>query len=300
MEVDQRELLALAARRLWDESPQDPGLRRLIEGAQASESRRTPIAAALWEWMWRLDPGLTPQRWAEDGPQPPEQGALNPFLNFEDLSETESVAVVAELDSSAAALLAAAVQAERVSDWWATGDVLRRYMTVHADSERFMSDLRSRTRLPSTSGRHQTLVLDDKFLPPTLLDDYQVALTRLLLVGHPATTRQILPVLLVTQATTDDTTFLDQVRIARFAIRRVQTRSRATSARTAARAVVRPRPYGVPRREPQRVAHRTQRTPVEAFANRFSAAAAVLIGAVARAESPHEDKIDDGQWQAQP
>lgn len=297
--MDQRELAAIAARRLRDESPQDPGLRRLVEGAETSEPRRTPIAAALWEWMWRLDPGLTPQRWAKDGPQPPEQDALNPFLNFEDLSETESVAVVAELDLSAAALLEAAVQAERVSDWWATGDVLRRYMTIHVESERFMSDLRSRTRLPSTSGRHQTLALDDE-LPPTQLDDYQVALTRLLLIGHPATTRQILPVLLVTHATTDDTTFLDQVRIARFAIRRVQTRARVTSARMTARVVVRPRPYGVPLREPQTVARRTQRTPVEAFANRLSAAAAVLIGTVAWTESPYEDKIEDREWQAQP
>jgi hypothetical protein len=250
--------------------------------------------------MWRLDPALTPRAWAEQGPQPPGQRSLNPFLGFDDLSEEESVAIVAELDPRAAALLEAAVQAERVPDWWATADVLRRYLTVHAESERFMSDLRSRTRLPSTSDQRPSLALDDRSLPPNRLDDYQVALTRLLLVGHPSTTRQILPVLLVTQARTDGTTFLERVRVARFAMGRVQTGARATSARTAARAVVRPRPYGVPGREPQRVARRTRRTPVGAFANRFSSAGAVLIGAFARAEPPREEKIDSMQWQAQP
>jgi hypothetical protein len=224
-----------------------------------------PVSAAVWEAIWRFDPGLTPDSWATEGPQPPNGGErLNPFLEPGGFVEGEPVATLARSDAEAASLLEAAIQAERIPHWWDTAEVLHRYLAVLMDSERFLADLMYTTGLPSADDRELPAGLDSPDLPPNLLDDYEVALTRLLLIGHPPTTRQILPTLLRTQVTADGTSMLEQIRVTAFAMSRLRFGRRMTGAHTAARTALGRDLY--------------ERGTKERAPNRFASLAAVLLG----------------------
>ena len=251
--------------------------------ASVEPASYTPISAALWEALWRADPGVTPERWAMEGPQPPGIERLNPFLTEDLFGQDDPVGRVARVDAQAADLLEAALQAERVPQWWEVSVVLDRYLALRMESTRFVeliSELYP-MRVSSQarrSGWEPPFALDDPSLPPNLLDDYEVALTRLLLIGHPDTTRKILPVLVQVRGTTTRSPAVEQIRVTQFAMSRLRFRERAMAgARTAAR--VSRRTQLISRRVPTSidrelsVGRTREHTP-----SRLTSLAAVLVG----------------------
>jgi hypothetical protein len=241
--VDHGELIdRTQAEELAESWPDPASWRELVRMASVEPASYKPISAALWEALWRADPRVTPERWATEGPQPPGIERLNPFLTEELFGQDDPVGRLARADIQAADLLEAALQAERVPQWWEVAGVLDRYLGLRMESTRFVAELISElhpTPISSEarrSGWEPSFALDDPSLPPNLLDDYEVALTRLLLIGHPDTTRKILPVLVQVRGTTTSSPVVEQIRVTEFAMSRLRFRQRVMAgARTAAR-----------------------------------------------------------------
>ncbi len=220
----------------------DPdGWRRLLKAAEQEPERDSPASAAVWEALWRDDHHLTPAAWVKGGPQDPDGEPLNPFLHAERYREREAARSLSRLDRQAGSLLDAAIRAESVRRWWDTPHLVIQYGAVHAEADQFLRayglERESDSGIASDGRDAEPSPLEPQ-LPPNRLEDMQIALTRLLLVGHRATTTQILPPLLAT-VQGEPGAPLEQTRIVQFAMRRLGPGSRVvTAARSAASASV--------------------------------------------------------------
>lgn len=280
--MDQAELITLGERSnaLAERWPAqrgfefDPdGWRRLLQAAQQEPEQDSPASAAVWEALWRDNSDLTPAAWVNDGPQPPDGKRLNPFLRAEYYREREATLALTDLDPQAGSLLDAAIRAESIPRWWDSRHLLAQYTTVRAEASRFMSAHGlegDSSGAPSDSAWSTELSLLDPQLPPNRLEDIQIALTRLLLIGHDGTTSEILPPLLASIQGELGTVLIEQTRIVAFAMRRLGAGKRAlTAARSAARACAPIRPRRV---RPDELAKR------EPTAPRVSTITAILLG----------------------
>jgi hypothetical protein len=221
----------------------DPdGWRRLLQVAEQEPEQDSPASAAVWEALWRDDPHLTPTAWVTDGPQPPDGEPLNPFLRAERYSKREATLALTHFDPQAGSLLDAAIRAESVPRWWDTGHLLAQYTTAQVEASQFLHAYSlegDSGGAPSDGGWGPELSPLDPELPPNRLEDIQVALTRLLLIGHSATTAQILPSLLASIQGEPGTSLVAQTRIVGFAMQRLGVSRRAlTGARSAVKAGV--------------------------------------------------------------
>lgn len=224
----------------------DPdGWRRLLQAAEQEPEQNTPASAAVWEALWRDDPHLTPAAWARNGPQPPDGEPLNPFLDAERYIKQEATLALTHFDRQAGSLLRAAIRAESVPRWWDTPYLLAQYGTVRAEARQFRraNGLEGDGGTAFEGGWDAEMSPLDRRLPPDRLEDVQIVLTRLLLIGHPATTAQILPALLASIQEKPSALF-EQTRIAQFAMRRFGARRRAvTGVRSVASAGAPKRPW---------------------------------------------------------
>jgi hypothetical protein len=222
------------AERGFDLDPE--GWWRLLHAAEQEPEQDSPASAAVWEALWRDDPDLTPAAWASNGPQPPGGEPLNPFLDAERYSKREASLALAYFDRQAGSLLHAAIRAESIPRWWDTPYLLAQYGTVRAEASRFLRATGLGSDRDYDSGTafegdwHPELSPLDPQLPPNRLEDIQVALTRLLLIGHSATTAQILPPLLASIEGEPSVPLEEQTRIAQFAMQRFGAGRRAVSA----------------------------------------------------------------------
>jgi hypothetical protein len=186
-----------------------PGVRPwqdLVEHASAEEDS-PPVSAAVWEALWRVDPELAPH-WMVDGPEQvgPELGSPNPYLQPATRPDRTWVGQVAEVDIEAADLLATAIRAEQVGKWWNPEGVLQQHAIEWAEyvdraqpaaaAEPRGQVERVRPEGFASFGGGLGLLLDRGNDPDEQLVAVEEALTRLLLVGHPATTQYVLPELL--------------------------------------------------------------------------------------------------------
>jgi hypothetical protein len=136
--------------------------------------------------------------------------ALNPFLPKRDDERAAAwVAQLSDLDPEAAEFLAAAFRAERAERWYEPELALARYGEAWVKNAEYLhergAEARERLSLDfaevsdTADGRFESEV-DQTGLastsPDDVLDECEVRLTRLMLVGHGPTTRYILPELL--------------------------------------------------------------------------------------------------------
>jgi hypothetical protein len=223
----------------------------VVDHAAKEEPGFTPLSSVLWEVLWRLDPHLVPPDLRLKGP-PEEPGApwwLNPFL-LEPTSSVhiDTVASLHEFDAEAADLYASAVRAERLAEWPSPSALVAGAVEAHekqrVDERELMSMNGVDAPRPADFGAKPGWVpnmLED-LGSADALDDYELALTRLMLVGHGTTTRRLLPAVLVLGPPSGPDTFLTEVDVFRTALRRLEPRERPGVASAALSAIVRGRP----------------------------------------------------------
>src|ERR1700688_1181489 len=225
----------------------------LVFLAEAEVTDYTPIRAVLWEVLWRLSAELTPDIWRREGPETAAKTGyrLNPFFDPRDTPRNEKyVSDLLEVDPQAAEMLAAAIRAERDSDWWnaelSLSGFARSWVRNHeiVDEVEQVSENGPTTSEGMSGARYRPehfgdLRFESSWLlapeprPSEQLEEFGIRLTRLLLIGHPPTTNYVLPELLAMSATSDAPSALLQLKEMETALERLPTRDRVTvTART--------------------------------------------------------------------
>ncbi len=168
--------------------------------------------------MWRWDSRITPKRWSHDGPDPREQ--LNPFLparsSFVDPRPEPPLP-----DPLASALVESAIQAETLPGWWDPVTLVERYERLRTLSEPYLQAWSERYEGDFRELFEPRLEHEWSEALPDLLDRHEVAMTRLLLIGHPPTTRSLLPPLLGVMAEQADGPVWELVRVTELAMGRL-------------------------------------------------------------------------------
>jgi hypothetical protein len=222
--MDQTQLIAHAERDPTAEGWGEPARWRRLVNTAREERGPGPVTASIWEILWRSHPDMTPPAWRHEGPLPPERRRgepLNPFLP--ELSHDDAaiwVKRLAELDVTAAEFLASAIRAEAFIDWHLDEFALRQYASAWVETAKDSreGDERARERLfDDISEIHDDerwsidlFGIEPPVSPHDVLEECEIRLTRLLLIGHGETTQHILPEFLAlsSEGEGDDTTLL--------------------------------------------------------------------------------------------
>ena len=211
------------------EVAQDPKLRELVRAWDpdteldrlVADVDQDPVAAALWDVLWRFEPDLNARLGAVPSASP------NPFLAEQERLSAPELAewplIVADRDHEAARILAAAIRVERDQAWSNADRMADRYAFTldmvdqpapeagrrdahpgvtrpdtpppDAESGAGASDgarVQTLERPSAPEGRAWGLAVSVASDPAAQLEHMQEVITRLLLLGHPDTTLRVL------------------------------------------------------------------------------------------------------------